>query len=78
MDLTGLKVMVIDDDRGVLVEPDVGTVLAADLLRGPDDHGLGHVALLHLPGRDRNSGPGTSQEICWQAGTCNQLPVHGG
>src|SRR5688500_8493641 len=42
----------VDEDRGVLVEPDVGAVLAARLLRGADDDRLGHVALLHLAGRD--------------------------
>src|SRR5687768_1395577 len=43
---------IVDQHGGVLVEPDVGAVLAADLLRGADDDRLGHVALLHLPGRD--------------------------
>src|SRR5919107_686995 len=42
----------VDQHRRVLVEPDVGAVLAARLLGGPDDHGLGHVALLHLAGGD--------------------------
>src|SRR6478609_668964 len=45
--------LVIDDDRGVLVEPDVAPVLAAGLLHGADDDRLGHVSLLHLPRRDR-------------------------
>src|SRR5687768_2157814 len=40
---------VVDQDRRVLVEADVGAVLAAGLLRRPDDDRLGHVALLHLP-----------------------------
>src|SRR5512141_869839 len=44
---------VVDQDGGVLVEPDVGPVLAADLLRGAYDDRLGHVALLHLAGGDR-------------------------
>src|SRR6476661_6505814 len=41
-----------DQHRGVLVEPDVGAVLAAGLLGRPHDHRLGHVALLHLAARD--------------------------
>src|SRR5205814_3170760 len=38
-----------DEHRGVLVEPDVGAVLAPRLLRGAHDHGLHHLALLDLP-----------------------------
>src|SRR5574338_1680876 len=45
--------LIVDDHRGVLVEPDVAPVLAAGLLHGADDHGLGDVALLDLPRRDR-------------------------
>src|SRR6185295_5166664 len=41
-----------DEHRGVLVEPDVGPVLAAGLLGRPHDDRLGHVPLLHLAGRD--------------------------
>src|SRR6185436_1754739 len=41
-----------DEDRGVLVEPDVGPVLAPGLLGRPHDDRLGHVALLYLAGRD--------------------------
>src|SRR5690349_17672901 len=44
--------LVVDDHRGVLVEPDVRPVLAAGLLHGADDDRLGDVALLHLPRRD--------------------------
>src|SRR5687768_18618965 len=44
---------VVDQDRGVLVEADIGAVLAPGLLGRPDDHRLGHVTLLHLAGRDR-------------------------
>jgi hypothetical protein len=44
---------VVDQDRGVLVEADIGAVLAPGLLGRPDDHRLGYVALLHLAGRDR-------------------------
>src|SRR5678816_3129057 len=39
--------LVVNQDRGVLVEPDVGAVLAAGLLGGPDDDRLGDIALLH-------------------------------
>src|SRR5512135_1710211 len=42
-----------DQHRRVLVEPDVGPVLAADLLRGAHDDRLRDVTLLHLAGRDR-------------------------
>ncbi len=35
----------VDDDRGVVVEADVGAVLAADLLAGPDDDGPDDLAL---------------------------------
>src|SRR5690606_25348471 len=45
--------LVVDQHRSVLVEPDVGAVLAADFLRGPDDHRLGDVTLLHLARWDR-------------------------
>src|SRR3712207_4942388 len=38
---------VADDDRGVLVEADVGTVGTTALLHRADDDGLDHVALLH-------------------------------
>src|SRR6266446_2476729 len=41
-----------DEDGGVLVEADVGAVLAAGLLGRAHDDRPGHVALLHLPGRD--------------------------
>src|SRR5437879_5408018 len=44
--------LVGDEHRGVLVEPDVGAVLALRLLGGPDDDGPHHLALLDLPGRD--------------------------
>src|SRR5512143_3460258 len=37
-----------DEDRRVLVEPQVTPVRAADLLRGPDHHGLVDVPLLDL------------------------------
>src|SRR3989442_741122 len=38
--------LVGDEHRGVLVEPDVGAVLALRLLGGPDDDGPHHLALL--------------------------------
>src|SRR6185295_4652206 len=44
---------VVDQHGGVLVEADVGPVLAAGFLGGPHDHRPGHVALLDLAGRDR-------------------------
>src|SRR2546426_2432876 len=44
--------LVGDEHRGVLVEADVGAVLALGLLGGPDDDGPRHLALLDLPGRD--------------------------
>src|SRR2546428_4038082 len=44
--------LVGDEHRGVLVEADVGPVLALRLLGGPDDDGPRHLALLDLPGRD--------------------------
>src|SRR5207245_10618348 len=44
--------LVGDEHRGVLVEADVGAVLALRLLGGPDDDGPRHLALLDLPGRD--------------------------
>src|SRR6478735_2864135 len=40
------------DDRGVLVEADVGTVDAATLLDGAHHDGLDHVALLDVATRD--------------------------
>src|SRR5690606_6323524 len=43
---------VLDEDRRVLVEADVGPVRAPELLRGADDHGLDHVALLDAGPRD--------------------------
>src|SRR5690606_23845751 len=43
----------LEDDGGVLVELDVGTVGTTALLDGPDDDGLDHVALLHVAARDR-------------------------
>src|ERR1043166_1578021 len=43
---------VVDQHRRVLVEADVGAVLAAGLLGGPHDHRPGHVALLDLAGGD--------------------------
>src|SRR5512140_856617 len=45
--------LVVDEDGGILVEPDVGPVLPTDLLRGAHDDRLEHLALLHLAGRDR-------------------------
>src|ERR1041385_8178590 len=44
---------VVDQHSGVLVEPDVGAVLATDFLGRAHDDRLGDVTLLHLPGRDR-------------------------
>src|SRR5439155_18410096 len=35
----------VDEDRGVLVERDVGAVGAAELLLGTDDHSADHLAL---------------------------------
>src|SRR3954452_12570318 len=46
-------VLRVDDHRGVLVEGDVGAVVAPELLAGAHDHGLHHVALLDGPVRDR-------------------------
>src|SRR3954451_24038766 len=43
----------IDDHCGVLVEGDVGAVLAAELLLGPDDDGRHDLALLDVAVRDR-------------------------
>src|SRR3954466_2669643 len=43
----------VDDHRGVLVEGDVGAVLATELLLGPDDDGRHDLALLHVAVRDR-------------------------
>src|SRR5262249_17288403 len=45
--------LVVDEDRGILVEADVAAVRAAVFLRGPDHHGADHVALLHGGVRDR-------------------------
>src|SRR5664279_2125038 len=44
--------LVIDQHRGVLVEPDVRPILAAGLLPRAHDHRLGDVTLLYLAGRD--------------------------
>src|ERR687888_2079334 len=46
-------VVVLDEHRGVLVEPDVGAVRTALLLHRADDDGLHHVALLHAGTGDR-------------------------
>src|SRR6185369_4302572 len=40
--------LIVDEHRRVVVESDVRTVGAADLLGRPHDHRLHHVALLHL------------------------------
>src|SRR5947208_5413672 len=40
--------LIRDEHRRILVEPDVGAVLAPRLLRGAHDHGLHHLALLDL------------------------------
>src|SRR5881227_1124214 len=45
--------LIRDEHRGVLVEPDVGAVLALGLLGRPHDHRLHHLALLDLPGGNR-------------------------
>src|SRR3712207_3390610 len=42
----------LDQDGGVLVEPDVGTVRAAALLDGADDDGLDDVTALHTGAGD--------------------------
>src|SRR5512141_739360 len=42
-----------EDDGRVLVETDVGAVRTPALLRGADDDGLDHVALLDVPAGDR-------------------------
>src|SRR3954469_21138356 len=42
----------LDQDGGVLVEPDVAAVGAAALLDGAHDHGPDHVTALHAGGRD--------------------------
>src|SRR3954453_7506875 len=42
-------VLGVDDHRGVLVEGDVGAVLAAELLLGAHDDGLDHLALADGP-----------------------------
>ena len=39
--------IVLDQDGGVVVKPDVGAVDAADALGGTDDNGLDHLALLY-------------------------------
>src|SRR5262249_47477712 len=44
---------VVDQNGGVLVEPDVGAVLPLRLLGRSHDHRLGDVALLHLTGGNR-------------------------
>src|SRR5918997_1696139 len=46
-------VLGVDDHRGVLVEGDVGAVLAPELLLRAHDHGLHHLALLDRPLRRR-------------------------
>src|SRR6185437_4795587 len=52
-DAGGPRLAVVgDQDGGVLVEPDVGAVLAPGLLGRPHDDRPGHVALLHLAGGD--------------------------
>src|SRR6185437_6672891 len=43
---------VVDQYRRVLVEPDIGAVLAPGLLGGSHDDGLGHIAFLYLPRGD--------------------------
>src|SRR2546430_17277553 len=49
----GAGLALVRDEHGrVLVEPDVGAVLAPRLLRGAHDHGLHHLALLDLARRD--------------------------
>src|SRR5205085_623564 len=45
--------LVRDEHGGVLVEPDVGAVLALGLLGRPHDHRLHHLALLDLAGGNR-------------------------
>ena len=45
--------LLVDQHHGVVVEPDVGTVRPAALLRGADDDGLHHLALLHAAARQR-------------------------
>src|SRR5690242_2693887 len=50
---TGVALGVLEDDGGVLVEPDVGTVRTTALLHGADDDGLDHVTLLHRATGDR-------------------------
>src|SRR5690606_28114441 len=44
---------IVDDDRGIVVEADVGSILPPNLLRGANDDGLGHVTLLHRTIRQR-------------------------
>src|SRR5690606_1495618 len=50
---TARLAVVLEDDGGVLVELDVGTVRTTALLGGADDDGLDHVTLLHVAARDR-------------------------
>src|SRR5437764_14326177 len=45
-------VLGIDQHRGVLVEGDVGAVVAAEPLPGADDHGVHDLALTHGSMRD--------------------------
>src|SRR5699024_8894711 len=40
--------VLLDEDGGVLVEANIGTVVAADALLAADDNGLDHIALLHI------------------------------
>src|SRR3972149_2025286 len=44
--------VVVDEHHRVLIEADVGPVLAAALLDGAYHDGLGHVTLLHTGARD--------------------------
>src|SRR3954464_9140720 len=43
----------VDEDGGVLIEADVGAVVAPELLLGAHDHGGHHFALLDSPVRNR-------------------------
>src|SRR3954466_12034694 len=45
--------LLVDQHRRIAIEADRAAVGAVDLLGGPDDHRLVHVALLHLAARDR-------------------------
>src|SRR3990170_2530375 len=49
----GVDPVGVQDDGGVVVEPDVRTVLAPVLLGRPDDDRFDHVALVHRPVRRR-------------------------